>query len=99
LPENDPKTIKRKGHGRQLIETGTLRRSFFYKPQGKSKVIISIDAERKKIGGYLQNDGITTKHGKKYYRFFGISQYAFDTAMEYARKKIAEVTSGSKRSV
>ena len=90
LPHNEPATIKRKGHSRQLIETGKLKSSFFYKTSGKNKVIISISGNRKAIGGYLQ-DGIMTKSGSKQYVFFGISKDAEDGARDYMNKRISEV--------
>ena len=91
LPENDPKTVKRKGHSRQLIDTGELKESFSYKPIGKNKVVIFIDPGRRDIAGYLQNEGIKTLSGKKYYRFFGISVDAYHRAMAYAEAKINEL--------
>ncbi len=95
LPENEPATIKHKGHSRQLIDTGELRNSFFYKTQGKNKVVISIESGRKNIGGYLQNDGVGKKN--KHYRFFGISKDAYNKAMTYTNNKIKELTkSGNK---
>ena len=97
LPANDPKTIKRKGHDHPLIDTGELKESFSYRTQGKNKVLITIDSGRRKIGGYLQNDGINAKSGRKFYRFFGISKDASIRAMKYAESKIKELTSGSKR--
>ena len=97
LPKNEKATIKRKGNDRPLIETGKLMGSFFFRPSGKDKVIISIKGDRKEIGGYLQNDGIKTKSKIKFYRFFGISKDAFDKAMAYAKKKIKELTSGGNK--
>src|SRR3990167_4265376 len=94
LPKNEKATIKRKGDDRPLIETGKLMCSFFFKPSGKNRVIISIKGDRKEIGGYLQNDGIKTKSKIKFYRFFGISKDAADKAIAYAKKKIEELTSG-----
>jgi len=93
LPSNDLATIKRKGHDRQLIETGELRSSFFHRTEGKNKVIVSLDSGRKKIGSYLQG-GIETKYGIKQYIFFGISKDAFDMAITYMKQKIKELTSG-----
>jgi hypothetical protein len=89
LPRNEPATIKRKG-GRDtpLIDTGELRRSFYYKTSGKNRVIITIENIRKAIGGYLQNDGVGKKN--KHYLFFGISSYAAETAMAYVKKRIEE---------
>ena len=92
LPANDPQTIKRKGDNRPLIDTGELRSSFYHARSGKSKVIISIRSGRKAIGGYLQNDGVTTKSGKKFYRFFGISKDAHAAIMEYMDKRLKAIT-------
>lgn len=88
LPENEPETMLRKRGMRSLIDTGTLRSSFFYRKQGKNKVVISIESVRKDIGGYLQNDGIGKK--KKHYRFFGISKDAYIRAIAYAKEKVNE---------
>ena len=95
LPENELSTIKRKGHDRQLIDTGELRSSFFYRTVGKNKVIITIQSGRKKIGGHLQG-GIKTLRGIKQYKFFGISLDAHDGAMQYIRNKIKELTRGGR---
>jgi len=95
LPHNEPQTIKRKGDSRPLIDTGTLRRSFFYRLSGKSKVIIKIENNRAKIGKYLQ-DGIMADGRLKQYRFFGISKDAYEAAIRYTKDKIKEYTSGSK---
>lgn len=97
LPDNEPATIKRKGHDRQLIVSGKLRCSFFYKTFSKNKVIISISGNRKKIGGYLQNDGIKTKSVIKFYRFFGVSKDARDGAMGYIKNRIKELIGGNKK--
>ena len=96
LPENDLKTILRKGRDNPLIDTGELKESFSYRPSGKNKVIIYIDSGRKKIAGYLQNDGIKTLHGRKHYVFFGISKDASDRAIRYAESKIKELTKSKK---
>lgn len=93
LPDNEPATKKRKGGRPPLDDTGELKNSFSYRTSGKSKVIIYIDSGRRNIAGYLQNDGIDTKlHGKKFYRFFGISKDAYVRAMRYAENKIRELT-------
>jgi hypothetical protein len=94
LPPNDPKTIARKGHARQLIDTGLLVSSFFWKTLSKWRVLVSIDSARNSIGAYLQA-GIATKSGIKQYRFFGISQDAFDGAMKYMEEKIGELCRGN----
>ncbi len=97
LPHNDPKTILRKGSARPLIETGKLRRSFFHKAVGKNKVVITIEQDRKEIGGYLQN-GIQTKSGLKQYIFVGISQDAFNGAIKYMKKRIEELINAKRNS-
>lgn len=91
LPENEFGTIKRKGHSRQLIDSGKLRRDFYYRLSGKNKVVISIESERKKIGKYLQ-EGIKSKHGIKAYVFFGISKDAYMGAIKYMQRRIKELT-------
>jgi hypothetical protein len=95
LPFNEPATIKRKGHDHQLIDTGQLRDSFFYRTSGKNKVIISIKGDRKEIGGYLQNDGVGKK--KKHYRFFGLSEFAIKEALRYVMDKIGELPGVNRR--
>lgn len=82
------------GSAKPLIETGKLVSSFIYKLSGKNKVIIRIKSNRNRIGGYLQNDGVKTKSGRKFYRFFGISEKASTRAIAYAIKKIKELKSG-----
>jgi hypothetical protein len=90
LPENEPQTKKRKGDDRPLIETGRLISSFFYKQISGNKVLVSIKPVRKDIGGYLQIDGIRTKTARKFYKFFGISKDAHDSAIAYMVDKIKE---------
>jgi hypothetical protein len=83
--------------GRPLIDTGKLRKSFFWKTLDKTRVLISIEGDRKAIGGYLQ-EGIDTDHGIKQYQFFGISKNAYDRAIKYMAEKLKkELTSGGKR--
>lgn len=84
LPQNEPETILRKGDNRPLIETGTLLASFIAKDKGKYGVMVTLGNERKDIGKYLQIDGIKTKTGVKYYKFFGISKAAEVETLKYA---------------
>jgi len=93
LPENGPATIKRKGHGRQLQDTGLLLDSIGFYNQGKNTTIISIRPERHEIGGYLQH-GIRTLNGYKKYKFFGISVFAYRKAMAYMREQINRLIDG-----
>ena len=113
LPDNEPGTIRRKGHGNQLRESDELRQSFEWDRVDKDKVIISIAPGRSQIGYYLQEEGIkvgsskesatswdnayiTRKivniSGRKHYRFFGISVFAYRNAMKYMKEKIEERT-------
>jgi hypothetical protein len=97
LPDNELETTERKGGRPPLDDTGELKNSFSYRAVGKNKVIITIDSGRRKIAGYLQNDGIKTLlHGIKFYRFFGISKDAFARSIQYAENKVKELTSGSR---
>jgi len=79
------------GSARPLIDTGKLRASFFARPAGKNKVIITIAGDRKKIGGYLQIGGIQTKNGPKFYRFFGVSESMKKSAINFMREKIGQL--------
>lgn len=88
LPANKAATIKRKGHNRQLIDTGTLRSSPVAKKTGQNKVHITLNDARQDIGGFLQIEGIRTRHGLKFYNFFGISRDAEDKAVAYMEAKI-----------
>lgn len=77
---------------RVLIDTGKLVASFRSKRSGKSTVKIELSGDRSSIGKYLQVDGIKTKHGKKFYNFFGISVGMEKDAMQYANDIIKKVT-------
>jgi hypothetical protein len=90
LPANEPATSKRKGGKPPLIETGELRSSFYYVRLAKNKVKITLAAVRKNIGEYLQIDGVKTKSGVKYYRFFGINPTMNASAIEFMSAKIKE---------
>lgn len=89
LPENDPKTIKRKGHGKPLIETGRLHRSFISFKRGANEVVVTLTPDRKEIGGYLQ-EGIRTRFGIKSYNFFGVSTRMEKEAMSYMESQISK---------
>jgi len=90
LPHNEEATIKRKGHDRPLIETGNLRSAFLKIPLGKNKVKVTLASVRKNIGEYLQFDGVRTKSGMKYYRFFGINPTMEQSAINFLKSKIKE---------
>lgn len=82
------------GSARPLIDTGKLRASFIAKKAGKNKVIITLKGDRKKIGEYLQLDGVQTKKGPKFYRFFGISEPMRSAAIDFIKEKIAALCRG-----
>ena len=88
LPKLEPETIKAKGHDRPLIENGNLRRAFKAKSSGKFSAEITLMGDRKKIGGYLQIDGINSRKGKKYFNFFGISTVMERLAINYMDQRI-----------
>ena len=66
-------TIRIKGHGRPLIQTGKLISSFFAKAAGKNRVFIRIKAVRREIAKFLQIDGIRAKTGRRRFNLFGVS--------------------------
>lgn len=73
----DDKTISAKGgDSRPLIDTGRLRIAWQIIRRGKNEVLIRIKAGRRKIGKFLQEDGIKTRRGKRFFNFFGISTRA-----------------------
>lgn len=86
-PPLAPSTIKRKGHARPLVETGKLHRSFV-SFSGQNHVVVTLNSERKQIGGYLQLDGIRTKMGKRFFNFFGVSSIMEIKALKYMEKRI-----------
>jgi len=87
LPKLNPKTIKRKGHDRPLIETGKLRRAFKYRRKGKNTVIVDLRGDRAEIGKFLQIDGIRGKH----FNFFGVSKKMERLAISYMAAKIKRI--------
>lgn len=85
----------RKGGDRPLIDTGELKKSFFYKNRGKNVVVISIKSGRKAIAGYLQIDGVGKI--KKKFLFFGISKDSAQDAMAFMRRQIQKAIDRAKR--
>jgi hypothetical protein len=102
-----PITIKIKrsrGHRLDpLIATGQLRRSIYFKRIGTNRVLISFKPQRKPykneesisnqdLAYILQVEGVPTKYGKRYFKFFGISdeaeRRAFALMVKLIRKRI-----------
>lgn len=76
-----------------LIDTGTLRKSFMVKKDFnlvQKAVEITINDDRKEIGGYLQIEGVGKK--KKKFHFFGITDGMEKNAFDYMKKQIKKVT-------
>jgi hypothetical protein len=71
-----------------LIDTGKLVRSFKSVKSGKYAINVKLAGDRADIGKFLQIDGVRTKHGKKFYNFFGITKGMEADAMAYANKKV-----------
>jgi len=90
FPELEPETTRQKGHSRPLINEGKLHRSFVFKRRGKHQVIVTLRADRKEIGKFLQINGIHSKRGVKHFNFFGITDIMEKLSINYMRKKIQE---------
>lgn len=100
LPINEDKTLKRKaaaGQGsKSLIATGRLINAFTVRAFGQTQVKISLNSDRKSIGGYLQT-GIKTNEGTKKYKFFGINVQMEKNAVAYMKQKIKDAINAVKR--
>lgn len=106
----DPKTIeykRKKGlRTKPLIATGQLRRSPKFKSKGTDTVIIYPAGNRRDthlsnadIGNILQNEGVRTKYGKRFFEFFGISDKAEGKAVKYMVKLIDEAVKRGERKI
>lgn len=86
----DNKTIKAKGHDRPLIgKERLLFKSFFYKAQGKNKVLVSVKNNRKDIADILQNVGVRSKkYGRRKFEFFGVTKSMEKNGMDRIVKAI-----------
>lgn len=90
FPALEKRTIeakRRKGlRDDKLIETGELRKSFKYRTEGATRVIIYLNDMRKDIGYYLQVVGVGKK--KKHFNFFGISARMEQVAINHMKRKL-----------
>jgi len=73
-----------------LIATGELRLSFLIDVISSSKIKINLNSSRADIGDILQNKGVKTKRGTRYFNFFGVSQRMEVLAWKYMVKQIKE---------
>jgi hypothetical protein len=92
----------KKGHRLDpLIATGQLRKSFEFKRAGMNKVLIWPSGDRKEtsesnadIADILQNQGVRTKKGKRFFEFFGVSEKAEGKAINRIKLYIKRLTRG-----
>lgn len=98
LAESTIKIKMKKGQWPQpLVATGQLRSSMHAAPLGKSKVMIAPVGNRRdgllnnELADILQNQGVRTKKGKRYFEFFGISRVAEERVIQRVKKRIQEL--------
>lgn len=102
---------KRGQQSKPLHATGQLRSSFKSKREGGTSVRITPDGMRKsyfkekaisnaELGDILQNQGVRTKFGKRFFEFFGISKESEIEAMRYMNQYIKRaITRGGRKIV
>lgn len=85
-----------------LLASGQLRRSVKSEYSGRNAVKITPSGSRyatrtgertmtnSQLGDILQNQGVRTKHGKRYFEFFGISDKAENKAISFMSEYIRE---------
>jgi hypothetical protein len=111
----DPKTIKqkqRKGLStKPLIATGQLRRSSKAITKGENSVVIFPSGIRhstgsgrilsnSELGDILQNQGVRSRLGKRFFEFFGISKEAEIEAMDFMAKTVKKrIRDGGRKTV
>jgi len=86
LPSLEPETIAKKGHSQPLIDKGLLRDPFTYQKNNQWRIntgtitikgrSIGGDMPRDKVGAKLQLQGVSSRRGRKFFSFFGISRDA-----------------------
>ena len=92
FPALEPETIAIKGHSTPLQHRGLLMNSYTYDAENdwrNDRVKITVrsisyrgDTPRSIVADELQNRGIQSKRGKKYFYFFGISKEAEDRILK-----------------
>lgn len=96
LAESTIKIKRAKGLSKKILTaTSLLRNSFFHKPVGDKKVVVSIRSERKNIGNILQNQGVGKSRRK--FNFFGISTRMEVEAIKYMKNKIKETIRNARK--
>ena len=89
-----------------LIATGQLRRSPKAKNEGKNSVLVYLFGPRSdshlsnsKLGDILQNKGVRTKSGKRFFEFFGISDKAEGKAVKFMSEAIGKAIKRGERRI
>jgi hypothetical protein len=89
-----------------LIATGQLRRSPKVKGKGRDSVVVYLYGSRRDsplsnsaLGNILQNEGVRTKSGKRFFEFFGISDEAEGKAVKFMIRSIKEAIKRGERRI
>ena len=91
LADSTVRSKMRKGLDSGILSaTGQLRNSFYSAKAGKDTVVITLTPNRLGVGDVLQNQGVRTKKGKRFFEFFGISAKMESDAMAYIKNRISE---------
>jgi hypothetical protein len=93
-PPLSPVTIAIKKRKRSLslgplVDTGKLRESFIVESiEGGAKITINV--LRNAVARILQVEGVRTRYGPRFFRFFGVSVEMEEQAIQFMREKIKE---------
>ena len=95
MPSNEPETVARKGHNKILFDTGKLSRFYIKKraSSGDQRAEIAVPKKREGATQGLAIDGIKTKKGRKFYKFWGVSERAETQANKYIFMEIRRLMS------
>ena len=90
MPSNEPETKARKGHDKILFDSGLLSKFYIKKraSSGNQRAEIAVPKKREGATQGLAIDGIKTKKGRKFYKFWGVSKRAEDQANLYIFQEI-----------
>ena len=95
MPSNEPETVARKGNNKILFDTGKLSRFYIKKraSSGDQRAEIAVPKKREGATQGLAIDGIKTKKGRKFYKFWGVSERAETQANKYIFMEIRRLMS------
>ena len=95
FPKLSPATIRMKRNRglstKILIATGKLHRAFIHAVRGMNYVVVTLKSDRKEIGSFLQIEGIKTRSGRKFFKFFGVSDKAHNESIKYIKNRIRKL--------